>query len=302
MTTFDPRLLIPPEEDEEVYPYRRVWRSIIIEAGLLFSLTLGLFVAFNLLGLSIPTEVQPTITLGLAILPLAIWVLFSWLAERRVPQPRSQLHIVLLLSALAANAIGVPLIDQFFQVDRWLPLSSAINRIIGYTFTMGVVQELLKYAVARYTIWPQNLRTRLDTVAYSAAGAIGYATVLNLHFALNSSVTPDVAANRIFGTVALHLATSIIVAYGLSMVRFGEPPVFLLTLTLAAAAFVTGVAIPVRAGLVNAALGFGVSAGRPLQGIIFSAALLAVVILVFIFLFSSADREDREVERGQERR
>src|SRR5688572_5828122 len=48
VTSYNPRLLTPPEE-EEIYPYRRVWRSLIVETSLLFALTAVLFVLVNFL-------------------------------------------------------------------------------------------------------------------------------------------------------------------------------------------------------------------------------------------------------------
>jgi RsiW-degrading membrane proteinase PrsW (M82 family) len=239
----------------------------------------------------------------LALLPVGLWGIFSWWQERFVPQPRLRLLPVLAISALIANAVGLPLVNDFLQVDRWLPLSSALMRIAGYTFTVGVVQEVLKYLVVYYTVWPNQFRIRLDGVAYGAASAIGYATVLNLHFVLSGTPPADVAAVRIFTTLALHLVTSAIVGYGLAEVRFSRPTPFLVATTIALAAFVTGVAIPVRAGLVNANLSLDVngtqpflntSTARPLLGLGVSIALLIGLNLVLSFLFEGAERRERE--------
>lgn len=303
MTTFDPGLLLPPREEEEIYPYRRVWRSVALESGILFSVAAILFLVFNLLSIRLPETLQPPVNVLLALTPSALWLFFSWWQERFVPQPRQRLVTVLVVSALAANAIGIPLVDSFLQVDRWLPLSNAITRIIGYTFTVGIVQEMLKYLVVRYTIWPEQFRMRRDAVAYAAASAIGYATVLNLHFVLANNPPPDTAAIRVFSNIALHLAASITVGYGLAEVRFSQPSPFLLTMTIGLAAFLTGIAIPIRAGLVNASLSLdlnadnpllNISTTRPLIGFIFSAALLIAPCLVLSFLFNSAEQRERE--------
>lgn len=255
----------------------------------------ALFMFFNVLGLRLPDYLQTPANVALALTPLGLWIIFSWWQERFVPRPRQRLITVMIVSALAANAIGIPLVNDFLQVDRWLPLSSAIARIIGYTFTVGIVQEMLKYLVVRYTVWPEQFRIRLDGVAYGAAAATGYATVLNLNFVLTSTPPPDVAAIRIFSTIALHLVTSTIVGYGLAEVRFSQPSPFLLTITIALAAFITGVAIPIRAGLVNATLSLDVSATKPLQGLAFSLALLIAPSFALAFLFNSAERREREV-------
>ncbi|MBZ0283301.1 MAG: PrsW family intramembrane metalloprotease [Anaerolineae bacterium] len=300
MAIFNPRLLTPPREKEEIYPYRRVWRSITIEGGILMGIAVGLYIAIEILGINIPSSLYRIVALLIALLPAILWLLFSWWQEYSVPQPRSRLLTVAIISGLAANAIGVPLINEFFQVDKWLPLSSAIDRILGYTFTVGLVQEFLKYLVIRYTVWPNQFRIRLDGIAYGAAAAIGYMTVLNLHFVASNTATPDVVAARIFATFALNLVTSIIVGYGLSEVRFSNSLPLLLTLMIALSAFITGVAVPVRAGLVNAPLSLEVSMPRALFGLGFSVILLIAPCFVLSFLFDSAERRAQEADRLQE--
>lgn len=269
----------------------------------MLGIAVALFVVFNVLSVQLSASLRMPVNVGLVLMPVGLWLALSWWPERFALQPRQRLLTVMIVSALAANAIGIPLINDFLQVGRWLPLSSAIARIIGYTFTVGIVQEMLKYLVVRYTVWPEQFRNRLDGVAYGAASAIGYATVLNLHFVLSNPASPDVTANRIFSNLALHLVTSLVVGYGLAEVRFSQPSPFLVTLSIALAAFITGIAIPIRAGLVNASLSLDVnatnpllntSATKPLQGLVFSLALLIALSLALAFLFNSAEQRERE--------
>ncbi len=303
MTTFDPGLLMPPREEEEVYPYRRVWRSIAVETGILFAVALVFYVLVNFLGFQLPPQWVEPLNLILSFTPLALWLIFSLWQERFVLQPRQRLLTVVVVSALAANAVGLPLVNNVLQVDRWLPLSNAITRIVGYTFTVGIVQEMLKYLVVRYTVWPEQFRVRQDAVAYGAASAVGYATALNFGFVLSGAPSPDTAAIRIFSTIALQIVGSLIVGYGLAETCFSRPSPFLLTIAVAWAAFLAGVTIPIRAGLVNATLSLdaagnnlllNTSATRPLQGLGFSLAMLVVPLLLLLFLFGSAEQRERE--------
>ena len=299
MTAFDSRFITPPKEEEEIYPYRRVWSSIVVETGIMVGIALAVFLATRFI--TVPRRLYPPIGIGLSIIPVGLWLALSWWRERFVPQPRTKLMLVAVVSALAANAIGIPLVEDFLQVDRWLPLESAINRIIGYSFTQGLVQAILTYLVIRYLVWPDNFRTRLDGIAYGAASAIGYATVLNLHFVLSSNPSPDTAAFRVFDAVAVQLAVSIVIGYGLSEVRFNERPFpILLTATVALASFITGLAIPLRSGLTNAGLAQGISSASPIRGFLLSVALLAAVSFVFAFLFDNAERQDAEAAAQRE--
>lgn len=300
MTTFNPRLLTPPQQEEEIYPYRRVWQSVAIEAGGLFGATILFHVLTNILNISIPPIYYPVIALALALLPILMWLYFSWWRERFVSQPRERLLTVAIISGLAANAVGIPLVNEFLQVDQWLPLSSAINRIIGYTFTAGIVQGFIKYLVLRYSVWPGYFRVRLDAVAYGAAAGMGYASVLNMHFVFSDAPAPDIAAARIFANVAIHVGTGMLIGYGLAELWIGNPTPFFSVYTLALSSLITGISIPVRAGLVNATLGFGISATRPLLGIIFSAILFMIPAFTLSFFIDNADRQAREAADHRE--
>jgi len=244
---------------------------------------------------------QPT-ALFVALFPAVLWLRFSWLRERTVPEPRQGLLLVAVIAALAANAVGVPFVNNVLRPDEWLPLSGAVSRIVGYAFTVGVIHEFIRYLVVRFTVWPSQYRTRLDAVAYGAAAAVGYATVLNLHFVLSADPTPEVAALRVFDELVRQVAGGIIVGYGLAEVRFNTRPFpFLLAATIAFATLITGIAIPVASGLANVTLSVNspVTAANPLRGFLFSALLIVGVAAVLVFLYNTAIRQDQEAAAGE---
>ena len=300
MTAYNPRFLTPPEE-EAAFPYRRVWRSVAVELLALLAIAALLYGLFNFLPVSLPERFLLPVNLVIACAPLGLWVVFSLLVERTVPEPRRRLLAVAVVAALAANAVGLRLVNDVMQVDRWLPMASALTRILGYTFTVGIVQEAIKYAVVRYFVWPDEFRTRIDGVAYCMAAAVGYATVVNLNYVLSTpGIAPDVTALRVFDTIAVHYATSAVLGYGLAEVTFSRPSPLLMTLALALAATVNGVAIPLRAGLVNASLTFEHSLGQPLRGLGFSGGLALALALAVGFLIENADRADRQAAASRE--
>jgi RsiW-degrading membrane proteinase PrsW (M82 family) len=297
LARYDTRLITPPSEEEEIYPYRRVWLSIALESGIFFAVAIGLYVLTRFV--TLPSQLYRPLNLAMTMLPVALWVIFSWWRERFVPQPRHNLIAVAVISGLAANAISLPLIEQIFQPSRWLPLESALNRIIGYAFTVGLVQAVTLYLTMRFTIWPNQMRIRLDGVAYGAASAIGYATVLNLKFVLSTSTIPSVAAMQIFDQIVPLLCGGIIIGYGLAEVAFNRhifPP--LLAATIALSAFITGIAIPLVSGFANTSISplAPVSTSNPLLGFLFSAGLLFLISNVFSFLFSVAERQEAEIK------
>ncbi len=296
MTTYGPRFITPPSDDQELYPYRPVWRSLIVESIILVGIVVISYVVINFLHINLPVRIQSYLVIGLVFATIALWLLFSWWAERRTQQPRQNLITVVILTMLVANSIGVPLVEQFFQVDNWLPLAPAVNRIIGYTLTTGIAQGIVKYLVMRYTIWPQHLRVRLDGIAYGIATGIGYATILNIQFiTVNSSTPVDTLAFQIFANYALHVSTGIVIGYGLSESFFSNPTPMFLAIVLIISAIITGITIPIHAGLVNSSLSISsVSAPKPLFGLGFSAVLLIGVSIIIAGLIRNADRLERE--------
>jgi hypothetical protein len=302
MSTFsNPRLITPPREEEEIYPYRRVWRSLVTEQVILTAVTVGLFLAGYFLGIGLPQNIYTPVNIGLALLPAGLWLWFSRVPEQSVLEPRRNLLTVFIISALVARSIGIPLINDFLQPETWLSLESAVNRIIGYTVTVGITHEALKYVVLRYTIHRDLYRVRVDSIAYSVAVAMGYAMMLNLHYVADNLMTPPhLVVVRIFTTTALHLATSAIVSYGVVETWLSNATIFLLPLTLFMAAAVSGAAIPLRSGLVNTGLDLTGGTTRPLFGMVFALALLVVPLVIVAFLYRAADRREADKIRGQE--
>lgn len=305
MTTYGPRFITPPTDDQELNPYRPVWRPLAFEASILAVITLILYLAIDLFKISLPARLQPYISLILVVLPCLLWLFFSLWAEYRASQPRQNLIGVVILTMLVTSALGSPLLDRYFRLDSWLPLAPALNRILGYTLTSGIIQGIIKYIIMRYTVWPRHFRVRLDGVAYGIASGLGYATILNLQFiSINPTASPDIVAFHIFANYALHVSTGVIIGYGISEVRFSNPTPIFLTIILAIASIITGITIPIYAGLVNSSLSISadatISAPKPLFGIGFSIALLVGVSLVIAGLIRNADRLEREARSNTE--
>ncbi len=295
MTDYRARLLTPPREEEEIRPYRSVWRSLIIENGLYGGFTALCFVVFGIFSLPLPTALRLPINILVAVLPIVLWIVFSLFAERFVPQPRRQLLPVFLFSVLVARAIGQPLVTEFLRVQEWLPLDSALKRIVGYTFTVGIVQVGLGYIIVRTFTWDEHLRDRYDTLAYAAAAALGYGLLPSLEFALKGDPNPYVVAANTFITITLLLVSNCVVAYGLSSLRFDASPSLFMPFTVALGSFITGLGLPLYVGFLNATFSLGgASVQRHILGIGFTAALLAAGLTLIYVLFSYAERQARE--------
>jgi uncharacterized membrane protein len=278
-----------------------VWVSLALFSGLLLALALVIFVLDNFV-LQIDRSLFRIIDVGIALLPVGLWVLLALLPERAALEPRRGLAAVFIISAIVANGVTLPIINGVFQIDQWLPLADNTTRIIGYTVSIGMAQQLTQYLVVRGLAWDNLIRVRLDAVAYVIAAAVGYATALNVVTALQQPSAPGASAFGVFTTVAFTLAPALLMAYGLSEARLSQPNAFLLPITFALAAIIYGIASTLRSNFVNASLTLTpdsqVSAPSPLFGVAIAAALLTVIILVVITLITSAERRESEIGRG----
>ena len=291
-----PRLLTPPREEEEVYPYRRVWKSIFREIGIL-TLISAAFYAIGVVGITIPERIHAPLNYALPLLAVGLWLYFSGWKESRVQDPRVQLLAVMLVSGLVANAIGVPIINAL-SPDDWLASAGSFERIFGYAFTVGVVQEGLKYMVMRIILWQEGFRNRWDTLAYASAAAVGYATVTNLHIIADGIISPDVLALRLYTNVVMHYAASAVLAYGLSELRFNPQVFFIMPIAMLFSAIVTGAFISIRASLTNSGFVLGVGGTRPLLGFVFSIVVVITILTLTAFFYNNAERRAREALEG----
>jgi RsiW-degrading membrane proteinase PrsW (M82 family) len=294
LTTFrNSQLITPPREEEEVYPYRHAWRSLITESILLVIVTAIFFLAFNFLRIPLPSAVVLPANIMIVTLPAILWVLFSRVPENSVPQPRRRLLTVFIISALTANAIGVPLVERVFQPDQWLSNQSLVTRILGYAFTVGILHEFLKFLVLRYVVWPTYYRVRSDAVAYGVATAIGYAVVLNINYLVDTpSIQVGALVLRVFSTIILQVAGSLIVAYGLSETRFNNPLSILLPVIMVFASLIHGVVIPLRTSFVNRPIGLTPSASRDILGLVLDAVVYIGVFITIYFLFTVSEKTE----------
>jgi hypothetical protein len=200
------------------------------------------------------------------------------------------------VAVLTSQAVAPIFTDQVFRVGEWLPLSSALSRIVGYMFTVGLVEVGLCYVVIYALTWPNHVRSRSDTIAYAAAVTLGYTVIPNLTFATTGSPNPFVVALTVFASISALLVANLVVAYGLAGVRFDGAGLLSQAAALALGSVVIGIAIPVRTGFLNATFAVsGDATPRYLFAIGFALAVAGAGLFVMRFLFDFAER--RALER-----
>ena len=294
MSNLDNRQIIAPPIEEEVFPYRRVWRSLSIQILAMAVITTTITLIDTFVGIDLEGTLNFGIALAVSVIPVGLWLIFSVVAERFVIQPRNNLLSLAVATGLCASAIGIPLVNDFFQLNQWIPLQSAFQRILGYTFTVGVLDTAIKLVVLRVIVVPQSVRVRTDTIAFCVACAIGYTFVLNLNLIATIRPTISIAMIYVFGTYVMQLTSSLVLAYGISQVVFDNAYPILLPFIVLTSAFIIGVISPLESGLVSGGLTIDGGFARPIFSVGFLIVVLIFIPSVIFFLYNVAERREEE--------
>jgi len=287
--SFEPMLFGTEEEIAEAQPARRVWRTAWLEVIALFLIALVLYTLTDILGVLSNQPAATSARTGIAVLPVLSWLLITYRAERHTRQPRPHLVAVLLLGALVASGVAVPLEEELFQPERWLPGLDFFGRLLGYAATVGFTAEFLKYLVLRYSIWPRHISQRLDGVAYGLAVSVGFATVLSLRYALFTEATLAATALRTVSITLPHLASGVIVGFFLAELWIGRTAILWLSAGLVLAALISGAHYAFRAIAIVGSPGVASTGSSPLLGLLLATGFAAAIFALFAFIIASAD-------------
>ena len=287
----------PPQADS--YSFLPVWRNLVLQLMILTIALLLIVLIGELIQIRLDLRTERALSLGLAALPLVLWLYFSVLPESRVARPRRRLFGVAVVSALTASAIGLPLAQDFFRIQEWLPLQSVFSRIIGYTLTAGFVDAGLKFIVLRYLIYPQGLRVRGDGIAYAFAGALGYSGFLNFAVVWQLEPNWNIAAIYLLSNLTIQLASSMFIALGIIESYFSDAHPLVLPINVLVAALSTGLITALVGGFMSGPLSTAGNTDRPLFAVALLSAALVLALGIVYFLYSNSERREREAYVSQ---
>lgn len=219
------------------------------------------------------------VSLLIALAPAAIWLAVFYLQDRVEPEPKAYIFLVFVGGALLASAVGQPLVRDVFRVNAWASDNLALGLVAGI-FIIGAIQEFLKYAVVRYTIFNSTeYDERIDGIIYGAAAGLGYATMLNLDYVLsNGGVDLGIGAVRVAVTALAHASFAGVTGYFLGRAKFENRGPLWLPLGVFIAAVLNGGVTAIIGEITRSGL-----RATPLNGLI-GAAVVAVVTFSVLFV------------------
>lgn len=285
---------VPLEEPAKTFGGRtfcdRHYAKISQNRKAMWTATLVLIIAlvlFVLLVSALAPGFATTLTAGgltllgvvLALIPAALWLGIFYLQDRAEPEPKGYVLGVFFLGALLARAIGQPLIEEVFQVNEWAGDQFWLKLAAGILI-VGTIQEFLKYAAVRYTMFRSpELDELVDGIVYGAAAGLGYATMLNITYVTQTGgVDLGIGATRIAVTALAQASFAGISGYFLGRAKFAAMGPWWLPGGLSLAIVLNGV-VTVALGAISRT-GIQVT---PLRGLLLAAVVAA---LTFGVLFS----------------
>lgn len=240
--------------------------------------TFGLLVVFIMLAFGIEKLLQPTFTPAallivgviMSLVPAFLWLAFFYRQDHLEPEPKGLVFEVFILGGLLAAAVGIPIVE-FFRLPGWLYNNAGVN-ILGAILVIGFVQEFLKFAAVRFSVYNLPEFDELtDGVLYGTAAGLGFAVILNISFVVSSDgVNLGMGAIRIVLTSLAQASFAGITGYFLAREKFDHQPAWWVPAGVTLAAVLNGIffylygvlsrgKISISAGYVNPWIGLGIA-------------------------------------------
>src|SRR5262249_49099294 len=221
-------------------PNSGFWRAGIIQivgVGVVSAI-----VAF-LAGLLGPLDRTMLVVVGviLAIVPSAVWLYFFYRQDRLEPEPKTRIAAVFLLALLLTSAIGLRIINDWFQVAVWA-LAETTTSLLASILVVGFTWQAIAYASIRLVVYnTPEFDERMDGIVYGTVAGLGVATLLNLNYVLdNGGVALGPGVIHVVTTALAQASFSGLLGYFMAEAKFEHKPVWWVPLGLCIAAVLNG--------------------------------------------------------------
>lgn len=221
----------------------------------------------------------------MAIVPAVLWLAFFYQQDRREPEPKGLVIEVFILGGLLAAAIGIPLVENVFAVSNWMYDNFWVN-LAGAVLVIGFSQEFLKYAAVRFSVYSMaEFDERTDGIIYATAAGLGFASVLNIAFIVNSGgANLGMAAIRIVLTSLAQASFAGITGYFLGIDKLDRKPAWWMPAGVLLAAVLNGLFFTVWGNLTTGRINSSGGFINPWIGLVLAVVLAVSVMAVLSWL------------------
>jgi protease PrsW len=177
----------------------------------------------------------------LAIVPSAVWLYFFYRQDRLEPEPKTRLAAVFLLALLLTSALGLPLINDWFQVRAWAP-AETLSSLLASILIVGFIWQAIAYAAVRLVVYDTpEFDERMDGIVYGTVAGLGVATLLNLNYVIaNGGVALGPGVIQVVTTALAQASFSGLLGYFMAEAKFEHKAIWWVPLGLFIAAVLNG--------------------------------------------------------------
>ncbi|NPV07103.1 MAG: PrsW family intramembrane metalloprotease [Anaerolineae bacterium] len=221
----------------------------------------------------------------LALVPALIWMAVFYLQDVREPEPKRMVLGVFVLAALLARAVGIPLVEGVFQVRSWLT-AGVLYHILGAILIIGFTEQFLIYAAVRYSVYPTSeFDERVDGIIYGTAAGLGYASLVNVQFVVQSGGLDLTSGAIRVAVTALALASfGGLSGYFLGRCKFDDEPIWWMPAGLALAATLNGLFVYFLGEVSTTGITLQGGTHNPWPGLILGTVVAALTFAVLFYL------------------
>src|SRR5688572_959586 len=218
-----------------------LWRADLIALLALAAFVVIVYALDELLKPRLAGTSLVTVGVVIALVPAVLWLIFFYRWDALEPEPKGIVIPVAVLGALAAAAVGIPLIEGFFDVGSWLN-RGLLTQLAGNILVIGFTQIGLLYLVVRLSVYRSSeFDEWTDGILYGTAAGIGYATILNIEFIAGSGGADlGLATIRVALTSLVLASLGGLMGYFLGHDKMEVRPVWYVPAGVALAAFLDG--------------------------------------------------------------
>jgi RsiW-degrading membrane proteinase PrsW (M82 family) len=256
---------------------RGLWVSIVVGVVALLAFVGLVSLLANVTQLSLTGTPLVLVGIVVSLVPAVIWLGVFVQQDRLEPEPKRFILGVFVLGGLLAQAVGIPAIRDLFRVQDWLTVSRPLVNLLGAILIIGFIQEYLKYAGVRFTVFGSSeFDERVDGIIYGAAIGVGFATVLNINYVVSSGgVHLGIGVMRIVIVTLAQATFAGVSGYFLGRAKFEEMPFWWLPAGVTLAAVLNGVVSVLLQEVSTQGLRF-----TPAYGLVLAAAVAGATFAV----------------------
>ncbi len=220
----------------------------------------------------------------LAIVPTAAWLVYFYQQDHLEPEPKERIGSVLFTAIVLTGFIGLPLINDWFNVSSWASYNSWTSLAAAVLVNGFVYTAIMYFSIRIWVYRTPEYDERMDGIVYGTVAGLGVATMLNLHYIIdNQGVALSPGIVNVVTTALAQASFGGVLGYFMAQAKFEHKPVWWVPLGVVVAATLNGV----FSWLIDEVSATGLTV-EPWRSLVFGLIVALVTFGALIYLMQRA--------------